>query len=279
MGGENSLPLILMHVLGKIGVPVFMFISGFYGVKYKRGRLIDILLQSVLYTIVFYAIFCLWLPIFSLRQAVLQIFGLSGIWFVYCYVVLYIFSDGINEVLDSFDFKSFSFVVSIFLFIAIGKWIGKEGGCNLFTMIEYYVVARYVRRFANTWKTCIKWLMLPSVVVFIAPICYGYYSGHYSAIYPYVFSYYNPMLILMAMSAVVLADDYKTNYKAVNYVAGSVLAVYMLHENCYTPQLVNAFFHFDNFNPCRAVVLIVLIFAVAVCIDKLRLKITSYLLK
>ena len=265
-----------MHVLGKVGVPVFMFISGFYGIKYKRGRLIDILSQSILYTIVFYAICCLWLPIFSLRMAILQIFGLSGIWFVYCYVVLYIFSDGINVVLDRFDFKSFSFIVSIFLFIAIGKWIGKDGGCNLFTMIEYYVVARYVRRFAYMFKSYLKWLVLPSFIVYVFPICYGYCCGHYTAIYPYVYSYYNPMLLLIAMSVVVLADSYKTNCKMVNYVAGSVLAVYMLHENCYTPQLVNTFFHFNNFNPCRAAILIALIFTVAVFIDKLRLKITSY---
>lgn len=120
---------------------------------------------------------------------------------------------------------------------------------------------------------------MPSVVLFMLPICYGYCYGHYTAIYPYVFSYYNPLLILVAMSMVVAADDFKTYNKMVNYVAGSVLAVYMLHENCYVPEIVNPLFHFDNFSVLNAILIVVAVFAVAVCIDKIRIKICSSLMK
>lgn len=184
--GGNSLPLIVMQALGKTGVPIFMFISGYYGVRFKWNRLKDILIQAVLYTIVFYSIACLFLPIFQFRVFVLQVFGVSGIWFVNCYIVLYILSDGINAVLDKLNFKAFSFVVLILLYIAVGKWIGKEGGCNLFTMIEYYIIARYVRKYVGSYKRIVKWMMIPSVVLFVLPICYGYSCGYYSAIYPYV---------------------------------------------------------------------------------------------
>lgn len=268
-----------MHALGKIGVPVFMFISGYYGVRFKWDRLKDILTQGVLYTIVFYSIVCLFLPIFQFRVFILQVFGVAGIWFVNCYIVLYVLSDGINAVLEKLDFKVFSIVVLILLYIAIGKWIGKEGGCNLFTMVEYYIIARYARKYAGRYKRAIKWMMIPSVVLFVLPICYGYCYGHYTAIYPYVFSYYNPLLILVAMSMVVAADDFPTHNKWGNYVAGSVLAVYMLHENCYTPEIVNPLFHFDDFSALNAVFVILLIFAVAIVIDKLRIKIFSSLRK
>lgn len=268
-----------MQALGKIGVPIFMFISGYYGIKFKWNRLIDILTQGVLYTIVFYSIACLFLPIFQFRMFILQVFGVSGIWFVNCYIVLYVLSDGINAVLEKLDFKVFSFVVFILLYIAIGKWIGKEGGCNLFTMIEYYIIARYVRKYTDSHKRIIKWMMMPSVVLFVLPICYGYCCGHYTAIYPYVFSYYNPLLILVAMSMVIVADDVKTYNKMVNYVASSVLAVYMLHENCYVPEIVNPLFHFDNFSALNAVFVISLIFALSVCIDKFRIKVCSSLMK
>lgn len=278
-GGGNSLPLIVMQALGKIGVPIFMFISGYYGIRFKWNRLKDILIQAVLYTIAFYSIACLFIPIFQFRVFVLQVFGVSGIWFVNCYIALYILSDGINAVLEKLDFKVFSFVVLILLYIAIGKWIGKEGGCNLFTMVEYYVVARYIRRFTDNYKTYAKWLIIPSLVFFVLPICYGYRSGHYSAIYPYVFSYYNPLLIIVAMSLVMAADAFKTHNKTINYVASSVLAVYMLHENCYTPEIVNPFFHFDKFSVLNAVLVILVVFAVAVCIDKIRIKICSSLMK
>lgn len=278
-GGDNSLPLIVMQALGKTGVPIFMFISGYYGVRFKWNRLKDILIQAVLYTIVFYSIACLFLPIFQFRVFVLQVFGVSGIWFVNCYIVLYILSDGINAVLDKLNFKAFSIVVLILLYIAVGKWIGKEGGCNLFTMIEYYIIARYVRKYVGSYKSIVKWMMIPSVVLFVLPICYGYCCGYYSAIYPYVFSYYNPLLILVAMSMVVSADDFKTHNKTINYVAGSVLAVYMLHENCYTPEIVAPFLHFDNFSVLNATFVILIVFVIAVLIDKFREKICSSLMK
>lgn len=54
---------------------------------------------------------------------------------------------------------------------------------------------------------------------------------------------------------VVSADDFKTHNKTINYVAGSVLAVYMLHENCYTPEIVAPFLHFDNFSVLNATLL------------------------
>lgn len=278
-GGGNSLPLIIIHALGMIGVPVFIFISGYYGVKFRWDRLKDILSQCVLYTLVFYLISCIFLPLFQIRILLLQVFGLSGMWFVYCYVILYILSDGINAVLEKFDFKSFTIIVFIIIYISIGKWIGKENGCNLFTMLEYYIIARYAKRFADRYKKYIKWTIVPSIIFFVIPICYGYCSGHYSLIRPYIFCYYNPMLILIAMSLVIAADDYKTRNRMINYVANSVLAVYMLHENCYTPKLFNPLLHFENFNSLNALLVVFTIFTIAICIDKIRIEIITLLIK
>ena len=73
-GGGNSLPLIIIHALGMIGVPVFIFISGYYGVKFRWDRLKDILSQCVLYTLVFYLISCIFLPLFQIRILLLQVF-------------------------------------------------------------------------------------------------------------------------------------------------------------------------------------------------------------
>lgn len=81
------------------------------------------------------------------------------------------------------------------------------------------------------------------------------------------------------MAMVVSADDFKTHNKTINYVAGSVLAVYMLHENCYTPEIVASFFHFDNFSALNAAFIVLTVFAMAVLIDKFRVKICSSLMK
>ena len=49
--GHDSETLIklIFHALGQTGVPVFMFISGYYGIHFKKNRLIDIILQCFFY--------------------------------------------------------------------------------------------------------------------------------------------------------------------------------------------------------------------------------------
>ena len=65
----------------------------------------------------------------------------------------------------------------------------------------------------------------------------------------------------------------------INYVANSVLAVYMLHENCYTPKLFNPLLHFENFNSLNALLVVFTIFTIAICIDKIRIEIITLLIK
>ena len=38
VGEPDLLPQLLTHSIGKLGVPVFVFISGWYGLKYRKER-------------------------------------------------------------------------------------------------------------------------------------------------------------------------------------------------------------------------------------------------
>ena len=53
----------------------------------------------------------------------------------------------------------------------------------------------------------------------------------------------------------------------------------MLHENCYTPKIVNPLLHFDHFSAVNAAVVILVVFVLAVAIDKIRIKVSSHLMK
>ncbi len=242
------------------------------------NRLIDILSQTFLYVILFYFIACLFLPDVSVYKSVCQIFGINSVWFICYYVVLYICSDGINVALDRFDFRTFTFVVLLLLYISVGKWYARESGMTLFIMVEYYVLARYVRRFGSSYASLLKWAWIPALLMYLAPLCWGYYTGHYIWAFRFLHNYHNPLLFVFAMSIVVAADNWHTNVPAINYVAGSVLAVYMLHENAYAPDLLVTFFGFEHFSPLRSVIVVLAIFAVCVCVDKLRQRLTRKLL-
>lgn len=62
--GHDSETLIklIFHALGQTGVPVFMFISGYYGIHFKKNRLIDIILQCFVYIFLFYMVAHIFYP-------------------------------------------------------------------------------------------------------------------------------------------------------------------------------------------------------------------------
>lgn len=266
-----------MHSLGQLGVPIFLFISGYYGIHFKANRLKDIIIQCFLYTFVFYILFCLFVPeIRSFRVSVLQMFGMSQLWFVYSYIVLYLFSDGINQVLDNLSFKQYTMIVLLLLYITTGLWIAKAGGTNILIMLEYYTIARYVRKYMSyKWKGRMVWFTFPALIMFLTPVLVGCFTNHVAGIQPYVNKYFNPFLLLLSMTLVVSADTIKTYLKPVNYVASSMLAVYMIHESAYLPTLVTSLFGLEEYNFIRICGVIIMIILVAVAVDKMRLLITN----
>lgn len=119
--GSGLLSKLLFHSMGQTGVPIFMFISGFYGIKFKSNRLVDILIQCFLYTVIFYSI-CSWVEpsLWSYRVFTLNLFGPSTLWFIYCYLVIYLFSNPINEFLNNLSFPKFTIIIVLFLYFSIG---------------------------------------------------------------------------------------------------------------------------------------------------------------
>lgn len=280
-GGVNHVVLLplTMHSLGQLGVPIFLFITGYYGIRFRADRLKDIIVQSVLYTFVFYIAFCLFIPeIRGARMAVLQMFGMSQLWFVYCYIVLYIFSDGINNFLDRLSFRQYTKIVMLLLYIDFGLWIAKADGTNVFVMLEYYAIARYVRKYMDDrWKRRMIWFVVPALALFLLPVVVGFVTNHISGIQPYVNKYYNPFLLLLAMTLVVSADTIKTYSSPVNYIASSMFAVYMIHESAYLPALANHLFGFEEYNFMRICTAVIVVIVGGVAVDKVRLKVTNKL--
>lgn len=209
-------------------------------------------------------------------MTVLQLFGMSQLWFVYSYIVLYLFSDGINYVLGRLSFNPYTLFILLFLYITIGLWIAKANGSNILISLEYYAIARYVHKYMDeVWKRRMVWFTIPVLVVFLFPVFIGYFTNHVQVIQLYVNKYYNSFLLLLAMTLVVSADTIKTYSRTVNYVASSMLAVYMIHESSYLPVLVKPLFGFEEYNFMRICGVILMIIIIAVVIDKMRMLITT----
>ncbi len=51
LGDPQLLPELILHSFGKLGVPIFVFISGYYGIKFKDKRLWELIIMTFFYAL------------------------------------------------------------------------------------------------------------------------------------------------------------------------------------------------------------------------------------
>lgn len=278
---NTELSKILLHSLGQTGVPIFMFISGFYGMKFKKNRLIDMMIQCFIYTTVFYLIACIIKPeLWGTRVFVLNLFGPSTQWFFYSYVVIYLFSDAINDFLKGLSFKQFTLIVILLLYFSIGLWIMKSSALNVFSLFELYVIARYTRlHLYERINRYAVWLVLPTILLYLLPAFIGWQFNCIDKIQPYVNKYYNPFLIILCVPLIITADKYTFYNKYINSLASTALACLFIHANSYFPSFAIPLFHFEEYSIIRIVLVSIGIYLFCYVIEKLRVYIQNLIFK
>lgn len=91
----------VLHHLGMLGVPCFMFVSGYYGIKFRENRFVDITFQCLFYALLTFAgcyAFCGY-------RNIQQLFFFNNWWFVLAYVVIYMLSSGLNYIIEILSAK------------------------------------------------------------------------------------------------------------------------------------------------------------------------------
>lgn len=274
---NTELSKLIFHSLGQIGVPIFMFISGFYGMKFKYNRLIDMLIQCFIYTTVFYTLSCTIKPeLWNTKIFIINLFGPSTLWFFYSYIVIYIFSDTINCFLDSLSFKQLTAIVLLLLYFSLGLWIMKSSALNVFSLFEFYIIARYTK--LHLYKRISRfsvWMIIPSILLFLLPVLIGWYFNCIGKIQPYINKYYNPFILLICIPLIVSANKFAFYNKYINKLASTALACYLIHESFYFPYFFKSFFHFEEYSILRILSVTTGIYLLCFIIDRIRITITN----
>lgn len=237
--------MTLLH----IGVPVFILISGYFGIKPSIKGVFNLYLLLLFYNLLFYCtrlalgdvIFslrefaCLWLP-FS--------YGKSY-WFFKVYIMFYILTPVVNklkcsvldvyrggQILLLFGFLTFYFgwfahspslldgknVVNFTFIYLLGDWLKIAFPINSQNRKHY----RRIFLYAYLIVALVVGLALyfsPTIIQDVLKrICWGYNS---------------PILILMSVFFFLLFTTFDFKSKTVNWIASSTFAVYLVHENPY----------------------------------------------
>ena len=149
--GYHPTILIFLRTLAAPAVYCFMFISGWYGIKFKLERLIEL---SIL------AFLCFWLTqsltfyFFpgSYNPSVLRMFffpiSTEKWWFLTAYVMVYMIAPFINVGMDSVSKSSFTKILAIMTIVEVASIIklDTDTGYGFYGLLYMYIVGRYLKK-------------------------------------------------------------------------------------------------------------------------------------
>ena len=134
---------MIFQYIGYLGVPCFMFISGYYGIKFKWGRFGGIVEQCFFYGIVSFV--GLWL-INGNRPPFYELLAINNYWFMVSYLMVMLISPALNSMIASLDSKQLLLAILSLYAVDFGGVISSHSvGGGFATLMMIYLVARWMR--------------------------------------------------------------------------------------------------------------------------------------
>ncbi len=230
-----------------IAVLNFILISGYFGIHFSIKGICNLLTKVAFYALLIFAIKVVWLCCndnigeLSLREYANNLFCISrtSLWFVRSYILLYAFSPFLNKMLSSQNGKErFYFILCLAIFSVYMGTIGVDhslnDGKNLVNFMLIYSLGATIRQYDWGSKLSLKGAVL-SWILFSGILFAGYMMlGNTIAgriLWRLSFGYNSPLLIASSLLFFVIFTKIHINSRAINWLASSVFAVYLIHEN------------------------------------------------
>ena len=222
--------------IGNFAVSTFILISGYYGIKFKEFRFIQLILLTTLYSIIVYFFNNGFNLDFNFIKACL-IIPLYNNWFIICYLFLMLSAPYIDILLNNMGKGQLKHLLVIFfigfsllptIFNTPYYTILYDGGKCFTYMLYVYIVGRYIRFYGDknvSKKFSLVTFFLSAFVLCSLNILVGYLFNKKCLIYSMDCS---PFILLSSIAIFILFKSIIFYSKSINYIASSVLAVYLL---------------------------------------------------
>lgn len=277
-------------------VDVFVLLSGWYGIHFKKRRLAEFIFQVLIFSISIYAFMLLLDDNVKFRwQSLVHIFMTDDYWFVPVYLSLYVFSPVLNSFIEKSDKKTMAFVVVVILLLqSVFGWLSpnEEGyleGRSPFSFFILYMLARYVHIHADNIKRISKKGL---AVIFTIIICvqalltFFLYKHGQQVMIDTIFKFSSLFTISAALCIVLFFYHLKIRSKAINWIGKSAFAVFLLHcfpyfnQDVYQKVLRDIYIHNSGITyTVYVTIFITLIYFGAVFLDQIRIFIWNRIIK
>ena len=228
----NNTVLQIFNLGGKIGVNIFLLITGFFLVngKLKVESFLKIYLLSFIYSsliMLFYYFHGLHkLP--SHFTGYLNPLNLNSYWFISVYLIMYLFLPFINPVLNSISKTKHLMLI----FLGIVLWSFMQQQYNQLTwFITVYAIGAYIKRF-NPSLLSTKNCFIYGGLSFIILLLWILRTLSHNPIHIKLLEMNNLFILIIAISIFCIFKNLNIrSNKIINYIAVSVFPIYLIHDN------------------------------------------------
>ena len=280
----SSVTIVLQSLL-IVCVNCFVLISGWFGIRWKRRSLLNLVFQIVFWAVVCYPLLCL-LP-HSVESGVTgYAHSLLFKWFVWAYFGLYLFAPVLNDFIDkSSTQRLWKFVVAFYVFSTLFGYFSKavadfNEGMSVLSLIGLYLLGALLRRTESRLpKRAAVWLggYLLCALILIGLTLLVFHFGIVST----PMGYLNPIFIVESVCLFLFVQRLRVNCRAILFFSSSAYAVYLAHVfpgDCYRTALQSIV---DSGMNCWAegaliVGFVVAVFVAAVLVDKVRIALFAH---
>lgn len=245
----NSFLLRFISIGGKIGVDIFVLISGYFLVnsKMKGIKVLKLFLQVWFWgiaTLLFFGIYLFSIHFIDFREFIKKFiqsvfFIKSSYWFVKPYIFLYILHPFINIVIKSINKEQFLKLIIFLLFIyCIWPKIEFSSVDSLNWFITLYLLSAYTKLYCvNIFKDTKKLFfvaILLYIVVFISATLIGLVGLKNPLIASksmVLASMESPFILIISFCIFAAFINIKFYNNTVNKIASATFGVYLIHDN------------------------------------------------
>lgn len=224
---------VLVNSLFNTGVTCFILISGYFGIKFDLKKLIRLDMMIIFFTVAG-TILVGDFGIKALIKSCIPVIS-RQYWFITCYFALCILAPYLNQIPERLSREQFRnlLLVLLLIFSVIPTFttydIMQDAGKGLVDFVMIYLIGRYLARYYDkkTWSNgkLLLGIALSTGIVFLLDGALTVKSG---VIYSTFARDCSIFIIFSAVLIVLLFSGMHFTNRAINRIAGNVLAVYVL---------------------------------------------------
>lgn len=265
-------------------VDTFILISGYFGIKWKKKGIFNLMFQVLFYSFVVYGV-CVVTGILQFdKQGFLQCFKCfyDGWGFITCYLVLYFVSPWLNAFSEKTDKRELlSFII---IFFIAENFIFREAGALNFCLV--YLIGRLLSKYdLNKLSKYAGWGYVFATMVIFLCVFTSYKLMHYNSVemnnFVLGYSYSSPFVIMQAVFLFLIFSRIQITNKAINWCAASCLSIFLIHMHPAIKEIGYLRFTENLYDKplwqhvASLFVLFVAVFFGAILIDKVRIIISN----